>query len=86
MNYKCQMCEKKPVANIVLIVEPMKLRARAMCKDCSAYTKPWGEAKAMKDVATLAVELPKEMAAILHSDPSNDPGLATAPQRPEKHE
>lgn len=73
---QCQECQKKPAVAIVLIAEPMKLRARAMCKDCSGYLPKGGEVRELSTVATVAMPIP---AAILKmargkSDPSNDQG------------
>ena len=55
---QCQECQKKPAVNIVLIAEPQKLRARAMCNDCSAYLLPAGEVRELATVANVRLAIP----------------------------
>ena len=68
---KCQECQNKPAANIVLIAEWKKLGARAMCKDCTDYLKPWGVVQDRRTVTTVALPIPKELLDRVKSDPSN---------------
>ena len=72
---KCQECQKKPAVAIVLIAEPQKLRARAMCKDCSDYLPKGGEVRELRTVATVAMPIPAAILKMARSkdDPSNTP-------------
>ena len=70
---QCQECQKKPAVNIVLIAEWNKLGARAMCKDCCDYLKPWGVVQDRRTVTTVALPIPKELLGRVKSNPSNTP-------------
>lgn len=70
---QCQECQKKPAVAIVLIAEPQKLRARAMCKDCSDYLPKGGEVRELRTVATVAMPIPADLLKMARrkDDPSN---------------
>ena len=68
---QCQECQKKPAVTIVMIAESKKLRARAMCKDCADYMKPWGVVNELRSVTTVALEIPPQLLRRVKSDPSN---------------
>ncbi len=74
---QCQECQKKPAVNIVLIAEPGRLRARAMCCQCSDYAKPWGEVKTLRSVSTFTLQIPTALLDRVKSDPSNAKCAAT---------